>query len=229
MSRLGERETGGPNRSPFIDLINARFGLRGTPWCGAFASWAYAEAGVDDSGLCHPSTALMCQRARDAGAVWGGHSPIPPGALWVNCGVHVAIVTRDLLDGTCLTVEGNHNDSVATGRRATADGIIIIPPAVAASLEPESHTEFWLEDTRAQPKLFGPWNKKVLREHALESIPRERRKRVRLIRAPRGGFAWLEGPRRLYGPWAAKDARDEARKRIEARLNRELRPFSRTR
>jgi hypothetical protein len=231
MSRLGEHEDPwGSNRGPFVDMINARWGLRGTPWCGAFASWAYAEASVDDDGLCHPSTAIICQRARDKGAVWDGHHPIPPGAEWVNCGVHVALVVKDNGDGTVSTVEGNHHDAVALGRRAIADGLIVIPPAIkdVAPPPPAPIPEYWLEDTAAQPKLFGPWRSKETRDEQLATIPADRRAHARKIRGAGGGYAWLEGARRLYGPWLDKEARDAAQQKLEQRLGHGLRPFSRT-
>jgi hypothetical protein len=224
---LGVRESGGANRGPLIDKWEARWSLRGQPWCGIWASAMYAEAGVDDAGLCHPSTAEMCRRARAAGAVWGGHSAIPSGALFVVCGVHTGILNTPLGGGVWSSIEGNHNDSVSTGQRSVLDALIVIPPALREAAPPPTRT-YWLEDARAQPKLFGPWHDKRARDGMLRSIPAPRRRRARLVNhRDHHAWAWVEGPRRLYGPWSSQTARDAAREALTHRLGHELRAFSR--
>lgn len=229
---LGVRENpDGSNRGEFIDGWERVWGLAGQPWCGMFAAAMFKEAGVDDAGLCHPSTAEMCRRARAANAVWDGHGTIPAGALWVSCGIHTCLVASDRGGGLVATVEGNHANAVGTGIRSVADGLIVIPPAVRADTpapQPPSVTSYWIEDPDAQPKLFGPWRDKAARDHELATIPQARRQRARLVRGRGGSFGWIEGPRRLYGPWDDRDARDRALDALERRLGHNLRAFGRT-
>jgi hypothetical protein len=227
-SKLGEHESPpGSNRGTFVDMINARFHLVGTPWCGSFVSWTYAEAGVDDGGLCHPSTAEICRRARAAGAVWDGHSPIPSGALFVICGIHTGLLNTPLGGSVWSTIEGNAGDAVSTGQRSVLDGLVVIPPSIREAAPPPVRT-YWLEDTKAQPKLYGPWADKTVRDRKLGSIPAPRRARARLVNhRDHKQWAWIEGARRLYGPWQSQDARDAAREALVHRLGHDLRAFSR--
>lgn len=224
---LGVHEEGGANRGPLIDKWNARWGLIGTAWCGAFVSAMYAETGVDDGGVTHPSTAEMCRRARAAGYVWDGRAPIPPGALWVACGQHTCLLNTPIGGGVYSSIEGNHQDSVSTGQRSVADALIVIPPAIREAAPPPART-YWLEDTAAQPKLYGPWSLRIARDRKLSTIPAARRRGVRLVNhRDHKQWAWIEGPRKLYGPWSSQDARDAAREALVHRLGHDLRAFSR--
>lgn len=221
---LGVRESA-PNRGELVDRWAARWNLRGVPWCGIYADAMYAEAGVDDAGLCHPSVAEICRRARAAGAVWDGRSPIPPAALWCACGIHVALINAPLGGGVYSTIEGNHGDAVSAGERHVRDGLIVIPPAIREVVVPAR--TFWLEDTKAQPRLYGPWREKDWRDRKLDEIPKARRARARLVNhRDQRQYAWIEGPRRLYGPWGSQDARDAAREALEHRLGHPMRAFS---
>ena len=223
---LGVRESA-PNRGEHIDGWNAAWGLRGTAWCGAFAAAMFREAGVDDAGICHPSVAEMCRRARAKGYVWDGRSPVPSGAIWAACGVHTCLLNAPLGGGVWSTIEGNSGDMVRTGQRSVADALILIPPAIREAPAPPTRT-YWIEDPGARPRLYGPWADRHARDRKLASIPAARRRRARLVNhREQDRWAWVEGPRRLYGPWGSKEARDAARQSLTHRLGHELRAFSR--
>lgn len=70
---VGESETQGPNKSPFINRIMMRFGaqFKGQPWCAGFATWCISEAEKDlkvkDSVIDSPSTSAIAKWARDRG------------------------------------------------------------------------------------------------------------------------------------------------------------------
>lgn len=221
---LGVRETS-PNRGELIDKWAARWSLRGVAWCGIFADAMFAEAGVDDSGLCHPSVAEMCRRARAIGVVWDGHSLVPTGALWALCGIHVGIINVPLWGTVYSTIEGNHGDAVSTGERDLRDALIIIPSAIAAGAVVPTTRRFYVEDPQARPKLYGPWRSADARDRKLAGIPAARRRRARIVR-PHGAYGWVEGPRRVYGPWGSVDARDAALHSLEHRLGHALRAYS---
>lgn len=237
---LGVSEVWGSNRGPQIDKWEARWNLKGEPWCGMFADAMFAEADVDDSDLCHPSTAEMCRRATEQRAFWNGNGKVPAGSLWIKCGIHVAIVMADLGDGTVKTIEGNFGNKVDIGRRRISDGKIIIPPAVAASVEPPVKYEYWLEDTKAKQSLFqvngnvGVWATKAARDKRLTELaksPNWKKYHPRAIARKdskgRQRYYILLGPLTYYGPFATKEMRNDARAILEKKLGRSLRPFSR--
>lgn len=220
---MAERPSGS-NRGPVERYQRAWADwMVGQPWCGAFLAWVYDRAGVDDAGLAHPSTAEMCRRARAAGAVGAPR----PGAMIVWCGTHTELLVRDLGDGVWLCVGGNTGDAVRWTRRSVAGGTIVVPPAIARSATAPPRREYLLEDPRARPVLRGPWRRRAARDGALRALPTARRLRARPVRTRRGRFAFLEGPRRLYGPWGTAAARNAARRTLQRRLGRPLRPFSR--
>jgi uncharacterized protein (TIGR02594 family) len=107
---IGQRETLGPNDSPWIrsmlDKLGARW-LLGQPWCGgAVAKWA------QDAGLSIPKN---WYRAR-AWASWGQHMTYPAhGCIVVFArkgGGHVGIVTGETTNGDLLVLGGNQGDAV---------------------------------------------------------------------------------------------------------------------
>lgn len=237
---LGVSEVWGPNRGPQIDKWEARWNLKGEPWCGMFSDAMYFESEVDDNDLNHPSTAEICRRANQKSAFWNGKGRIPVGSLWVNCGVHVALVTADLGDGTVKTIEGNHNNAVQMGRRRISDGKIVVPPAVDVDDTPSPKYEYWLEDEGAKQSLFkvngvvGVWATKAARDKRLKEIiksPNWKKYHPRAIARKdwkgRQRYYILLGPLRYYGPFDSKESRDNARVILEEKLGRKLRPFSR--
>jgi uncharacterized protein (TIGR02594 family) len=107
---IGQRETLGPNDSPWIramlDKLGARW-LLGQPWCGgAVAKWA------QDAGLSIPKN---WYRAR-AWASWGQHMTYPAhGCIVVFArkgGGHVGILTGETTNGDLLVLGGNQGDAV---------------------------------------------------------------------------------------------------------------------
>lgn len=227
---VGVRENPlGSNRgNPYPDRWQRPWGLGyGWPWCGAFAAAMYTTAGVDDEKIAHPSTAEIYRRAKSARAIIT--RPIP-GAMILWPGKHVGIVVRDLGGGVCLTVEGNSGDSVAYRRRAYGPGsgvVFVAPREVRVNDVPASpRRDYYLEDVAASPILRGPWRLRNSRERVIARLPADRRSRVRRVRADKG-FAFYDGPRRVYGPWASKASRDNAQRVLEDRLGRRLRPYSR--
>lgn len=215
-------DRGGP-----IDRWEKAWGLRGEPWCGMFAAGIYREAGVDDDGIAHPATQVMYDRARAVGAIVD--RPVP-GCFFVYPGVHTGIVVRDLGGGVVETIEGNTSDSVAYRRRAYGSGTglyFLASRAVRLAAKPVAPARaYYLEDPEARPVLRGPWRSRKSRDRALSRLPASRRSRARAVRVGPGRYGFLEGARRLYGPWDSKAARDDAAKILEVRLGRKLRRVS---
>lgn len=226
---VGVRENPlGSNRgNPYPDRWERPWGMGyGWPWCGAFAAAMYKAADVDDQGIGHPATAYMAKRAVQVGAEIT--RPIP-GCYIIWPGKHTGIVIRDLGGNVALTVEGNSSDGVYYRRRAYGPGTGVMfaaPLAVRVGNRPKpADRNYYLEDTAAKPVLRGPWSSRAARERVIAKLPASKRN-VRRVRLGKG-YAFYEGPRRVYGPWDDRDARDAARKTLEVRLGRTLRPYSR--
>jgi hypothetical protein len=211
----------GSNRGAWIDRWARRWGewMIGQPWCGSFAAAMYAEAGVDDDGLAHPSTAEICRRARAQGAVTG---PMP-GGMVVWCGRHVEILVSEVRPGVWRTIGGNTNDSVAWRTRDISGAICVAPIAIRRSAV--SQREYWIDDPAARPRRYGPWRLRAWRERAIAGLSPALQRRVRRIRVG-GRYAFEIGPRRRYGPWTEKASRDAALRTLERQLGRRLRPYS---
>lgn len=226
---VGVRENPlGSNRgNPYPDRWQRPWGMGyGWPWCGAYAAAMYKDAGVNDQDIGHPSTAVMAERARKVGAVIS--RPIP-GAYIIWPGKHTGIVVRDLGGNVALTVEGNSSDGVYYRRRAYGPGTGVMfaaPLEVRIGNRPKpAARNYYLEDTAAKPVLRGPWRTRAARERVIAKRPASKRN-VRRVRVGKG-YAFYDGPRRVYGPWDDKAARDDAQRTLEARLGRRLRPYSR--
>lgn len=226
---VGVRESPvGSNRgNPYPDRWQRPWGMGyGWPWCGAFAAAMYKAASVDDQGIGNPGTAAMADKARKVGAVVS--RPIP-GCYIIWPGTHTGIVVRDLGGNVALTVEGNSSDGVYYRRRAYGPGTGVMfaaPLEVRIGNRPKpAARNYYLEDEAAKPVLRGPWRTRTARERVIAKRPADKRN-VRRVKVGKG-FAFYDGPRRVYGPWDDKDARDAARVMLEARLGRRLRPYSR--
>lgn len=109
-TRIGERETLGPNDSPYIRRILARLHgswLRGQPWCGAFVAEVCAE-----SGLAYPRAWYRARAWLD----WGQPIPSPElGCVVVfdrKGGGHVGFVTGRDGQGRLMVLGGNQSNSV---------------------------------------------------------------------------------------------------------------------
>ncbi len=218
---VGVRESGGPNRGPLIDKWERYWSMIGQPWCGMFASAVLREAGVTD--VSHPATAIICSRGREKG--WVTNQPVP-GALIVWCGTHVGILVSEVSPGVWNTIEGNTSDMVARRVRSLAGATLVVSPELRHA-QPSIVREFYLEDPRVTPKLYGPWRTKAGREKAIKSLSPANQRLARRVRV--GGKYGFTIGRRVYGPWLDKDGRDKAALVLERRLGRQLRPFSRVR
>lgn len=216
---LGSNDDGG---GP-ITRMEAYWRMRYQPWCGmACSRWLRAVKGVTD--VSHPSTWTIVQEAKRKG--WVTTKPVP-GALIVwppEGGRHVEMVVEVLGDGLVATVGGNVSDRVQRKVRALAGATLVVSPELrGGKSRPQT---YWLEDAAAQPRLVGPWRTERQRQKALKGLKPAVRAGARLVTTPNGRKAILIGPRRLYGPWADADARNEARAVLERRLGRRLRPFA---
>jgi hypothetical protein len=216
LGHLGVRETR-PNRGPEVDRFTGHYGMQGVPWCGCFVGYAYAEAGVDDAGLCSPSVAVTCERA-DA---LGGLAPAglaPPGTLMVKCGVHVGLVVRDRGDGVLDSVEGNTDNMVARRTRAKSDWRLIVPPALAAQAPrpPITIPSYGFDDLNLKPNRYGGWATPEARDAQMaayqQAHPTDWTRALRTT-AP-APYAFEAGPAGNYGApwkfggWASKATRD---------------------
>lgn len=242
---LGVMETFGTNTGPFIDGWQSRWGLRGEPWCGMFADAMYAEAGVDDSHICHPATAEMCIRARREDAVWSGFGTIPPGSLWIKCGIHTAIVVKDHGNGSLTTIDGNSNNRVKYNLRPVrGTGIMIaIPKSVAQDAPPEFKiiTKYYIEDLAAKPYIYRTaaglvprWSTRGKAEAQIAKLlaanPNKWRPRnPRAVKLGGKGFGIQLGDHRNYGAYPEPNAmkrRDAHYKKLVARNGAHYRKYS---
>lgn len=238
---IGVYESWGSNQGPYINGWEARWGMKGEPWCGMFADAMFYEADVSDNGLCHPSTGEMCSRAAWQGAFIDNDEVAPPGSLWIKCGIHTAIVVRDNKDGTVTTIGGNETNGVRLGRKSKADGRIIVPPAIKAdATPPPPKYEYWFEDENAKQFLFNikgkvaAWASKAARDKRMAELKQSDKWKkyhprpiVRKDSKGRTRYYIVLGPYRYYGPYDSKEARDKAKGLVEKRLGRTLRSFRR--
>jgi hypothetical protein len=204
----------GSNTGPEVDVFTGHYGMHAVPWCGCFAGWCFFKANVDDDGLCSPSTAVTCQRAdADGGLRPAPGKPIPPGSLWINCGVHVELVRQDNGDGTVSNIGGNVNQQVALTRRFISDGRIIVPPAVLAG-QPEPVTVYGFDDTALRPRRYGGWATREAREAVIANLAADKRAHVRRLRLPNTpspfAFEIATSTRWRFGPWSDVAAREKA-------------------
>lgn len=220
-SQLGVEEVPlGSNSGPRVREYQASTTLPGTgwPWCAAGVTWTWTKAGVSTN-ACSPSTAIMAALGRQL--EWLG-DPVP-GAAVVWPGTHTEILVAPAGGGNWHTVGFNVANGVRRKVRSLKGTVVIVPPELRAQAPPER--VYYLEDPKAQPRLLGPWRLKASRERAIASLPKAQQARVRRVRHPKG-YAFLLGPRRVYGPWTTTDARATAQRVLEQRLGRRLRPYS---
>jgi len=198
--------------------------MRYAPWCGLACSAWLRESGVTD--VSHPSTWEIVQRAKRNG--WVTNRPVP-GALIVwppEGGKHVEMLVSEASPGVWNTIGGNTSDMVARRVRSLSGATLVVSPEIRHA-QPSVVREFYLEDPKVTPKLYGPWRTKAGREKAIKSLSPANQRLARRVRV--GGKYGFTIGRRVYGPWLDKDGRDKAALVLERRLGRQLRPFSRVR
>lgn len=243
---LGVRETSS-NAGPYIDQWQRRWGMgRGTrigpqPWCGMFLNAMFAEAGVSDDNISHPSTAEICRRGEAKGARWNGTSPIPPGAIWVNCGIHAALVRRQINSSYVETIDGNSSDMVRLNTRPVRGNNIriYIPSEVRRSAPPPPPPapkyEYFLVDKRGKRHLFAVngkvarWKKQAAVLKRVNQLRKNPEYRELLPRPHKSGgwFYIILGPLASYGPFKKIDSLKNARKILEKRLGYRLQVMKR--
>jgi len=72
--------------------------------------------------------------------------------------------------------------------------------------------------------MYGPWLTKAQREKVIAGLSPALQGQARRVRV-KGRYGFTLG-RRVYGPWVDAASRDSARKTLERRLGRTLRPYS---
>jgi hypothetical protein len=214
---LGSNDDGG---GPITNM-EAHWRMRYEPWCGmACSRWLRAVDGVND--VSHPSTWAIVQNAKRKG--WVTTKPVP-GALIVwppEGGTHVEMVVEVLDRNTVATVGGNVAHRVQRKVRSLKGASLVVSPELRNGSAVSR--AYYLEDTAVKPKLYGPWRTKAQREKVIAGLSPVARQAARRVRI-KGRYAFTLG-RRVYGPWLDKDGRDNARKVLERRLGRTLRPYS---
>lgn len=221
---VGVHELNGTNTgSPQPDGWERRvYGSIGVPWCACYVSsmWEDILGKKNLDGLYSASTQLMFDTARAKGLML--RSPVV-GCAFVYPGVHIGLVTKVLSDRVISSVEGNHGDAVATDQRAYGYGTglyFIAPREIIRNSTPELPPErlYYVEDMSAEPILRGPWIGRKRRDAKLRSLSPERRKAARPVDLGKNKFGFLEGPRRLYGPYPKKEQRDATLQKLQAKF-----------
>ena len=217
----------GSNRGPRVQQYQAPTELGGTgwPWCAAFVEWVWEKAGGIDTNVCNPSTWTMHTRARAMGLLGSPR----PGAALIWPGKHVEILVAPTATANVWhCVGGNVSDAVRRTVRDVSTGEVIVPKGLEAS---RPARRYFLEDVgaRKQRRVYGPWRGDRGLEYARVIAVRARSQgleaKVKRV-GPGQRFATLVGPRVIYGPWSAPESRDKARRILEERLGRMLRPYS---
>lgn len=221
----------GSNRGPWLDTVQRAASeahgwgdwLLGQPWCGTWAWYVYDSLGVPEAdNPAHPSTEEMWQKAIRKGTLTT--TPIVGGPI-VWRGIHTGIVVAVGPD-VVHTIEGNSSDMVARRIRPRNGTHRYIAPTWI--VQGTVRTEYWLEDLKANPRVWGPWKRLAQARRALAGMPPARRNRSVIVQPGGGGYAIREGSPKRYGPWAAEASRKNAQAALEKRLGRRLRPFNKT-
>jgi hypothetical protein len=193
----------------------------------AVSAW-YREAGVDDDGVIHPATGVMCERASAKG-IWLAGGSVPPGAILILCGIHTEVAIHQRSDGLIDCVGGNVNQGVRQTVRALGNGWrCMVPPAILQG-QPEPIRVYGFDDPAHMPKRYGPWHDRSAREAAIASLPPDERRFARRIRIPgRNQYAFdlLNPAQWRFGPWQDKGARDADMAAYQRKTGRSMRPWS---
>ncbi|MDM1295285.1 peptidoglycan-binding protein [Sphingobacterium sp. N143] len=120
-AEIGVREEGGENRGLRVKEYLAYVGLGGGyPWCAAFVSWCYGQAGLPSprtawSPALFPKRRLYKPREISLGAV----KTADLFAIYsIGLGrIHHVGLVKSYKRGVLVTVEGNSNDRVESRRR----------------------------------------------------------------------------------------------------------------
>lgn len=156
---LGQKETKGPNRSPFIDRINRAVGVPlGSPWCASFVTFCFTDAGREKPEWASAgSQAIMRWFKKNKRFSTSAQDILKwKGALfgWTNADKihgHIGIVrARFTTDGKIVaigTLEGNTND----GGSRNGDGAYALRRGVPV----DGSKRLWFLNTTGLPG--GDW------------------------------------------------------------------------
>lgn len=231
---VGQRETTGPNRSPWLDpiqrFIAKLFGwspnfLIGQPWCGTWGAKKGDEGGYTTAdNPWHPSCESMWVKASANGTLTA--TPMP-GAAIVWRGVHTGMVVA--VSGQVVhTIEGNSEDAVTRRVRALAGTHRYIVPKTLTQAAPRQ-TIWWLENPKPKRQIYGPWRARRSAEKSYRKLTPARQRRADVLRTGDGRWVLRVGQPRHYGPWVTQTAAKNAQAMLEKSLGRGLRRFTRTR
>lgn len=124
-SRIGQyTESAGSNRGQQLDQLQARFGMKGQPWCAMFTSVAVTRGGAPKVGRT-ASVAVVRQQALQGGGGYerGLKKTARAGDLMLFANDHIGLVESVNRDGSVNTIEGNTGKGrVERRRRAAGSG-----------------------------------------------------------------------------------------------------------
>jgi hypothetical protein len=232
---LGARENppGSNWGHPFIEAAHHLYGLGPNPWCAMGAGLAYHRAGVSDSGLIHPYTGFICDRADARGGLRPASRPAPPGSIVIRCGIHIEILEFDRhQEGLLETIGCNVDHSVKRLIRAADEWRLIVPESIAADASPPApvfRTAYGFDDLNIKPGLYGGWptrsRRKERRLRFLESHSGWWTREVRVNRpSPFAFYAGRPGTAGeiwRFGGWPSFDARERKLKEHAAKAGHE--------
>lgn len=125
--RKGIAESGGANRGPWVDKLNARFGMTGQPWCAMFTSLAAEKGGAHITPT--PRVAdLQAWAAQGSHGYRRVNDPRAgrPGDMIAFGADHVTLIKKRTKNGY-ITIGGNESDRVSKNLRGFGEGTIIRP------------------------------------------------------------------------------------------------------
>jgi hypothetical protein len=126
--KQGITESGGPNRGPWVDRLNARFGMSGQPWCAMFTSLAAEKGGAHITPVAYVPT-LQTWAAEGSHGYQRINNPRAgrPGDMIAFGGEHVTLIKKRTKANGYVTIGGNESDRVSKNVRAFGEGTIIRP------------------------------------------------------------------------------------------------------
>ncbi len=207
----------GSNRGKWLDeVVLDPYGswMRGQPWCAAWIGSLHRRAGVTNwMHFASPSTALMCERARD-----NGWTMMPrPGAIVVWCGTHVELLVEHVNGDVWRTIGGNTSDAVRPRVRSLAGTLVYGHPTLAAeSPAPRPKVQFWFRDTSPVLAKSRPFPTTGERDADIANLSKDWQKRASRWHRPEVGYGYTIGPRVIYGPFKSQKGRNAARNRVAA-------------
>lgn len=131
-SKIGQAETQGENRGPYVDSLNKRFGLLGEAWCAMFTSVAVTQGGAPLSARSASVAAIRAKARAGQGYVKGFVNPsqAKPGDLILFGDQHIGLVESVGRNGITM-IAGNDSNRVQR-RTVGTSGVTIVRPKYGA-------------------------------------------------------------------------------------------------